>query len=89
MSFPADRIHSIKSRCIDTPLSLRQEQIVIALACALKTMEIAERISLSFPTVGRHVTLIANRIFGGTGSRPAARDTAPPFLAFAGFQFGR
>jgi DNA-binding NarL/FixJ family response regulator len=74
LNLPANRIHSIKKRCIDTSLSLRQEQIVIALACAFKTTEIAELTGLSFPTVGRHVTLIAQRIFGGTET-PTSRET--------------
>jgi hypothetical protein len=55
------------------PLTPRQEQVVVALACALKTYEIAEVTGLSFPTVGRHVTLIANRIFSGTDT-PASRE---------------
>ena len=49
LNWPANRIHSIKKCCIDTPLLLRQEQIVIALACALKTTEIAELTALFLP----------------------------------------
>src|SRR5688572_28089136 len=74
MSLPANRVHSIRSRCIAMPLTHRQEQIVVALACALKTQEIAKLVGLSFPTVGRHVTLIASRIFSGTGT-PGSRET--------------
>jgi len=74
LNLPANRIHSIRARCIAMPLTRRQEQVVVAVGCALRSVEIAELTGLSYPTVGRHVALLAHRIFGGTDTL-ANRET--------------
>jgi len=70
MSSPADRIRSIRNRGLAMPLTSRQEQVVVGVACGLKNPEIGKLTGLSHTTVGRHVNLIAQRIFSGSDTYP-------------------
>ena len=70
MSLPADRIRSIRNGRLAMPLTSRQEQVVVGVACGLKNTEIGELTGLSHVTVGRHVNLIAQRIFSGSDTHP-------------------
>ena len=74
LNLPANRMHSIQARCVATPLTRLQEQVVVAVGCALRSVEIAELTGLSYSTVGRHVALLAHRILGGTDTL-ANRET--------------